>query len=460
MKSAARSGRFSTEINMTLEDFNSSVHFDRRLYKQDIALNIAYAKALLGAKVLKQKETSQIISSLKKIEKEIESGKTLFKKEYEDIHLNIETILTQKIGEAGKKIHTGRSRNDQVSTDMRMYLKEETAFIMELIKNFQKTLLKIAEESLGAIMPGYTHLQRAQPILFSHYIMAYYEMLFRDRERLAECLKRMDVMPLGSAALAGTSYRIDRKKLAKDLKFKSISRNSIDAVSDRDFVIEFLACISILMVHLSRLSEEIVLWTSSEFKFMDLSDSYATGSSIMPQKKNPDVAELTRGKTGRVFGDLMAILTVMKGLPLAYNRDMQEDKERLFDGIDTVKAVLIIMEEMLKTTKINAAKMHEATEKGCLTATDLADYLVGKGLPFRKAHEVTGEIVRYCVDNRLDLYQMSKKDLKKFCDRIGEDIHDHLTIENSVNSRDIIGGTARRQVQFAIRAAKVEMRKK
>jgi len=458
MKSTARSGRFSSEISDLMEDFNSSVHFDQRLYRYDITLNIAYAKALAGAGVLKRTEASHIIAALKKIEKEIEEGKLKFRKENEDVHLNIEAFLTQKVGEAGKKIHTGRSRNDQVATDLRMWAKDEIMSVRELIKKLQKTLVTLAERDLGLIMPGYTHLQKAQPVLFSHHLMAYFEMLKRDAERLLECHKRTDVMPLGSAALAGTSFSIDRKKLARDLGFSSVSDNSMDAVSDRDFVIEVLACLSILMMHLSRLADETVLWASSEFKFIDLPDSFATGSSIMPQKKNPDAAELTRGKTGRVFGSLIAVLTVMKGLPLAYNRDMQEDKERLFDAVDTAKACLKIMDGLLAGIKVHAGNMQTAAEKGCLTATDLADYLVKKGLPFRKAHEVTGSIVRHCVDNRIDLYQMSKKDLKKFSDVIGEGIHDHLTVENSVSSRDGIGGTSRRQVAGAIRAAKLELK--
>lgn len=460
MKKKAWSGRFTKPMDSSLEDFNSSVHFDKRLYKQDIEGSIAYAKALLKAKVLKSSECSSIISALNKIEKDIDAGKAVFKKEHEDIHMNIETLLTTAVGEAGKKIHTGRSRNDQVVTDLRMYLKEEIGDLIELIRQMSKVLVRMADDNIDAIMPGYTHMQKAQPVLFSHYLMAYYQMLKRDSDRLKDCHKRTDILPLGSAALAGTSYPLDRKLMARLLGFKNISKNSIDAVSDRDFCIEFLSDCAIIMMHLSRLSEEIVLWSSGEFRFIELSDAFSTGSSIMPQKKNPDAAELTRGKSGRVFGSLMALLAVMKGLPLSYNRDMQEDKERIFDTVDTVKSCLKIITAMLNTVKVDAKRMFAATEKGCLTATDLADYLVKKGIPFRKAHEITGNIVRYCIDNGQDLYQLSSKDFKKFCDRIGEDIHDFLTIEHSINSRNILGGTAQKQVAGAIREAKEELKAK
>ena len=458
MARKAWSGRFNMPMDQTLEDFNSSVHFDKRLYKQDIKGNRAYAKALLEAKILKQAEYAQIITGLNKIEKEIEEGKLTFKKENEDVHMNIEAFLTEKIGEAGKKIHTGRSRNDQVVTDVRGYLKEEIINIKGALRAFQKTILKLAEEHLDVIMPGYTHLQKAQPILFSHHLMAYYEMFRRDSERLSGCYERTDVMTLGSAALAGTSIPINRKMIAKELGFSQISRNSIDAVSDRDFVMEFLADCAIIMVHLSKLAEEVILWATSEFKYLELSDAFATGSSIMPQKKNPDVAELTRGKSGRVFGNLMAVLTVMKGLPLAYNRDMQEDKERLFDTVDTVKACLKIMNDMIKASKVNESRMMDAAEKGCLTATDLADYLAQNGVPFRQAHEITGKIVRYCMDNGKDLYQLSNKDLQKYSDKIKEDIHDHLTVEHSVMSRQTYGGTAKDMVWKAIKEAKAELK--
>ncbi|MFA5097076.1 MAG: argininosuccinate lyase [Candidatus Margulisiibacteriota bacterium] len=458
MKDKQWAGRFSGQMDLAMEDFNSSVHFDKRLFKHDIDVNIAWAGALLSAKVLTKTEHSQITSALKKIKEDIASGKAAIKKEHEDIHMNIEVLLTQKTGEAGKKIHTGKSRNDQVVTDIRLYMKEEISFILELVKSFQKTLLHLADKNLDVIMPGYTHTQRAQPVLFSHYLMAHFEMLGRDRQRLKQCLERSDIMSLGSAALGGSSYPIDRWALAKELGFKDISRNSIDAVSDRDFVAEFLADAAILMMHISRLAEEMVLWSSSEFKFIELADAYSTGSSIMPQKKNPDVAELSRGKTGRVYGDLFSVLTMLKGLPLSYNRDMQEDKEPLFDSIDTVKTVLLIMQKMVSTMKINEDNMKAAVETGWLTATDLADYIVEKGVPFRKAHEIVGKIVRYCVDNNKELYALSKKEFALYCDRIGQDVYDFITPESSINDKDIEGGTARSRVRSAIRLAKKELK--
>lgn len=451
--------RFSAPTDVTLEDFGSSIHFDKRLYKEDILGSKAYAKALLKAKILKQNEYTQIVSALNSIEKDIEENKVHLSKHHEDIHMNIEHLLTERAGEAGKKIHTGRSRNDQVATDLRMYLKKEILEIKNLIKQFQKTLVKLAEEYIDYTMPGYTHMQKAQPVLFSHHLLAYYEMLKRDKERFSECYERVDVLPLGSAAFAGTGYDIDRNLLAKELGFSYISKNSIDAVSDRDFVIEFLANCSICMMHLSRLAEEIIIWSTSEFKFIELSDQFSTGSSIMPQKKNPDSAELVRGKTGRVYGNLLALLTVMKGLPLSYNRDMQEDKERLFDTIDTIKPSLKILENVLKTMTVNKSVMAHAAEKGNITATDLADYLVRKGVPFRTAHEITGKIIKNCLETDRELFQLSSKDYKKFCDKITEDIHDYLTVESSIAHRDVIGGTARNRVISAIKEAKEELKR-
>ncbi len=459
MTKKAWSGRFSSPTDKSLEEFGSSIHFDKRIFKQDIEGSKAYAKALLKAKLINNDEYKKIVSALSKIEKEIQEGKITFSKEHEDVHMNIEKLLVDLTGEAGKKIHTGRSRNDQVVTDLRMYLREETLEINELIRQFQKTLVKMAEEYIDYAMPGYTHMQKAQPILFSHYLLAYYQMFKRDRERFSDCLRRINVLPLGSAALAGTSYNIDRNLLAKELGFDSVSKNSIDAVSDRDFVIEFLSACAICMMHLSRMAEEIIIWSTNEFKFIELSDELTTGSSIMPQKKNPDAAELVRGKTGRVYGDLIALLTIMKGLPLSYNRDMQEDKERLFDAIDTIKPSLQIMEKLLRTATINRNNMLAATEKGNLTATDLADYLVRKGIPFRTAHEITGKIVKHCIENGKDLFQLSSKDYKKFCDKITEDIHDNLTVESSISHKDIVGGTALNRVVFSIKEAKEELKR-
>jgi argininosuccinate lyase len=459
MVKKAWGGRFAAPTDQSLEEFGSSIGFDKRLYKQDIEGTRAYAKALLKAKILKQTEFSQISSALTKIEKDITEGKIKFAKHHEDIHMNIEMLLTERIGEAGKKIHTGRSRNDQVATDFRMYVRDEITAIKALLRQFQKTLIKLAEEYIDISMPGYTHMQKAQPVLLSHHLMAYYQMFKRDSQRFSECLERANVLPLGSAALAGTGYDIDRKLIAKQLEFSSVSKNSLDAVSDRDFAIEFASASSICMMHLSRMAEELILWATAEFKFIELADEFSTGSSIMPQKKNPDIAELVRGKTGRVYGNLVALLTMMKALPLAYNRDMQEDKERVFDTADTIKPAIAMMENLLKTATIKDVNMFQAAEKGCLTATDLADYLVRKGVPFRSAHEITGNIVKHCVDTGRDLFQLSSKDYKKFCDKITEDIHDHLTVEASIARRNIIGGTARNQVSFSIREAKEDLKR-
>jgi len=455
----AWSGRFAMTMDETMEDFNSSLHFDKRLYKHDIEGSIAYAKGLLEAGIIKQSEHSLIVSGLKKIQAEIEAGKFEFKKEHEDVHMNIEAALTANIGEAGKKLHTGRSRNDQVVTDVRLYLKEETEKILLLIKNLQKTFVHLATVNIEVIMPGYTHMQKAMPVLFSHHMMAYFEMLKRDKERLQSCFERIDVLPLGSAALAGSSYPLNRKMIARALGFSDISKNSLDAVSDRDFVAEFISCISIMMMHLSRLSEEVVLWTTSEFGYIELSDKYSTGSSIMPQKKNPDIAELTRGKSGRVFGDLMTVLTVMKGLPLSYNRDMQEDKEPLFDAVDTAKACLEIVAKMISTMKINKDVMRNAVDKGWLTATDLADYLAKNGVPFREAHEIVGKIVKYCIDNNKEIYSLSKKEFQLFSDKIHQDVYDYIAPEYSINIKNIEGGTAKKQVIKAIAEAKLGLKK-
>lgn len=459
MTKKAWSGRFSAPTDQSLEEFGSSIEFDKRLFREDIEGTRAYAKALLKAKVLKQTEYTQIASALTKIEKDIAEGKIKLTKQHEDIHMNIEMLLTDRVGEAGKKIHTGRSRNDQVVTDFRMYLREEIISIKSILKQFRKTLIKLSEEYIDIAMPGYTHMQKAQPVLLSHHLMAYYQMFKRDSQRFLECLERVNVLPLGSAALAGTGYNIDRKLIAKELGFSSVSKNSLDAVSDRDFAIEFLSDCSICMMHLSRLAEELILWATAEFKFIELADEFSTGSSIMPQKKNPDVAELVRGKTGRVYGSLVAMLTIMKALPLAYNRDMQEDKECVFDAVDTIKPCLVMMEKLLKTATIKDVNMFSAAEKGCLTATDLADYLVRKGIPFRSAHEITGKIVKHCVETGRDLFQLSSKDYKKFCDKITEDVHDHLTIEASIARRNVIGGTAKNQVALAIREAKEDLKR-
>jgi len=447
------SGRFKEGMSKSVEKFTSSIDFDKRLFKEDVVGSIAWANALKRAKVLTSAEAGKIIKGLKAISSGIENGSIKLKKELEDIHMNIESLLINKIGETGKKLHTGRSRNDQVATDLRLYLKGEIGGILKAISALEKTLIKMAEDNISVIMPGYTHMQQAQPILFSHYIMAYFEMLERDKARFMDSFERIDVMPLGSGALAGSAYPIDRTILAKELGFKNISQNSLDAVSDRDFVAEILFCISLAMMHLSRFCSELIPWSSSDYGFVEISDAYTTGSSLMPQKKNPDVAELVRGKTGRVYGDLISILTVMKGLSLTYNRDLQEDKEPLFNSIDTLKASLGIFSEMLSTMKINAKAMKDAV-KNTVIATDLADYLVGKGVPFRAAHEAAGKIVAYCEKTKKDISKLSVWEFQKFSDKIGDDVYGAITLEKSIEARNVIGGTATKQVLRAIANAK------
>lgn len=448
------SGRFTKETDELVEDFHSSISFDSRLYKQDIRGSIAHARMLGEQGIISKKESQLIIEGLKEIEREIDEGKILFSVDAEDIHMNIEKILTEKIGEVGKKLHTARSRNDQVALDMRLYLKEEIKVLMGLLADLQQTIIAKAEENLDIIMPGYTHLQKAQPVLFPHHLLAYFEMFQRDFERLLDCRKRTDVMPLGSGALAGTTFPIDREKVKEELGFSQISRNSIDAVSDRDFVLEFLFCASMIMMHLSRFCEEIILWSTDEFGFVEVDDAYGTGSSIMPQKKNPDVAELVRGKTGRVYGSLMALLTVMKSLPLAYNKDMQEDKENLFDALDTVKGCLRVFIPMLATLKIFPEKMYEGVKRGFTNATDVADYLAEKGIPFREAHEITGRLVLHCIERGITLGDLSLEELKKFSSAFEEDIYQRLSIESCVMRRDVPGATSPRQVSRALLESK------
>lgn len=447
-------GRFKEETKREVEGFTSSIHFDNRLYRHDILGSIAHAEMLARQGIIKREEARRIVKGLKEIKKEIERGDFPFRTELEDIHMNIESRLIGKIGAVGGKLHTARSRNDQVALDIRLYLRDEIKEIESLIIKFHSGLLKRAEEDLDTIMPGFTHLQRAQPVLFSHYLLAYFDMLERDRERLRDCLERVNVSPLGAGALAGTSFPIDRRYVAKRLGVKKISQNSIDAVSDRDFVIEFISACAILMMHLSRLSEDIILWSSQEFGFVELPDAFTTGSSIMPQKKNPDVPELVRGKTGRVYGNLLGLLTVMKGLPLSYNRDLQEDKEALFDTVDTVKGSLIIYAMLIKSIRINRERMREAARGGFVTATDMADYLVRKGLPFRKAHHLTGRIVRYAIDQGIALEEIPLKKLKRFSDLIGHDIYNHLSPERSIALKSSFGGTAKKNVLNRIRRLK------
>ncbi len=444
------SGRFSDATDRLMERFSASIGFDQVLYRHDIEGSIAHCKMLEKCKILTAAESKKIIQGLGKILKEFETGAFPLREDLEDIHMNIETRLAELIGPVAGKLHTARSRNDQVCLDVRLYLREETQALIKEITQLGKTLLALADKNLGNILPGYTHLQRAQPVLLSHHLLAHLEMLMRDKERFIDALKRIDVMPLGSAALAGTNFPIDRKYTARLLKFKAVSANSMDAVGDRDFIVEFLAAASIVMMHLSRLCEEIILWSSSEFEFIELSDAFATGSSIMPQKKNPDPAELVRGKTGRVYGNLMALLTLMKSLPLAYNRDLQEDKEPLFDTVETVRASLNVMNGMLKTAKFKKLDPDDLEARGFMTATDLADYLAMKGVPFREAHAITGKTVALCLKRKTTLAGIPHAELKKISAKIEADIYDKLRIENSVNAKLSYGGTAKKRVREQI----------
>jgi argininosuccinate lyase len=429
-----------------VEAFTASVAVDSRLFRHDIMGSIAHAKMLAKQRIIPARDAQRIVRSLKAIEREIDAGKFVFSAADEDIHMNIERRLSDMIGAAGGKLHTARSRNDQVALDMRLYLRDEVEVIDEGLRTVQWTLAQAARKHLDVIMPGYTHLQRAQPVLLSHHLLAYYDMFGRDRERFAGCLTRINVLPLGSGALAGTTFPIDRAYVAKLLNFPRISKNSIDAVSDRDFVLEFLAAAAILFVHLSRLAEELVLWSSQEFAFVELPDGYCTGSSMMPQKKNPDVPELIRAKSGRVFGHLQALLTIMKGLPLAYNRDLQEDKVPLFDTADTVKASVKIMGEVVAGMKIKHERMRDAVQDGFMNATDLADYLVERGVPFRGAHEAAGRIVQFCAKQGKRIEGLSLAELKRFSPKIDKDVYRYLSAEAVVGRRRALGGTARQNV--------------
>lgn len=446
-------GRFAEKTDRTVESFTASIAFDRRLYRYDIQGSIAHCRMLAKQSIIAEEDASQIVEGLCRIARDIERGDLELDESLEDIHMNIEARLTAEVGKAAQKLHTARSRNDQVVLDVRMYLRDEVVIILTRLRGLRKTLVELAKKHINDIMPGYTHLQPAQPLLFSHHLMAYYEMFMRDSARFKGALKRINVMPLGSAALAGTTYPIDSEYTAKLLEFPEVSANSLDAVSSRDFVTEFLAAASICMVHLSRLSEELVLWSTAEFGFVEIPDAFATGSSIMPQKKNPDVPELVRGKAGRVFGSLMALLTLMKGLPLSYNRDMQEDKEPLFDTVDTLKGCLQVYEKLLPRLKVNWKAMKKAASRGFLNATDMADYLVTKGIGFRDAHHCVGEVVRYAMDQNKELQELSLRDLKKFSQAFEEDIFEILTLEQMVNRRVSPGGTAKENVVKAINEA-------
>ena len=451
-------GRFNESTDDFVKIFGASIFFDKILAPYDIQGSIAHATMLSEVGLLTIDEKDQIISGLDQILKEINSGKFNWSLDLEDVHMNIESRLTSICGDAGKKLHTGRSRNDQVATDIRLYLRDNVDGLLVDINKLQIELLDLAEKESSTIMPGFTHLQAAQPVIFGHHLMAYFEMLSRDFERLEECRKRINSSPLGAAALAGTTYPINRKRTAELLEFENICSNSLDAVSDRDFVIEFNSVASIIMMHLSRFSEELIIWSSAQFDFVELPDSFCTGSSIMPQKKNPDVPELVRGKTGRVFGNLTSLLTTMKGQPLAYNKDNQEDKEPLFDTVDTLKSCLRVFTQMLPNIEAKRDNMYNSTKKGYTTATDLADYLVNKGLPFRDAHEVVGKSVSYGIEHQKDLCELSLTELQSFDDRIEDDVFDILSLEGAVNARDHLGATSPNQVMQAIKVARSSLK--
>lgn len=450
-------GRFSKSTDPMVDDFHSSIRFDSRMYKQDIQGSMAHAKMLGECGIIPVQDAVLIYKTLQEILADIENGKVTFEIGAEDIHMNIEKILIERIGDVGKRLHTGRSRNDQVALDIRMLLKEEATEIQSQLKKLIQGLIGMAEKNLDTIMPGYTHLQRAQPITFAHHLMAYVQMFLRDVDRLKDCYRRMNVMPLGSGALAGTTYPLDRAFVAKELGFDGITDNSLDGVSDRDFVLELASALSILMMHLSRFCKEIILWSAHEFSFIELDDAFSTGSSIMPQKKNPDVAELVRGKTGRVYGNLMALLTVMKGLPLAYNKDMQEDKEAIFDSVDTVKMCLPVFTQMVLTMKVRNDKMLNAAKGGFTNATDIADYLVKKGVPFRDSHGIIGKMVAYCIKNNKNIDELSLQELKEFSGRFEEDVYAAIALETCVNGRRLPGGPAADSVKASIQRAREQL---
>src|SRR3990170_382346 len=447
MKKKAWSGRFREKTDKLVEEMNASIGFDKRLFRHDIKGSIAHAQVLVRAGILKKNEAARIIRGLKEVEKEIAAGKLRLTVDFEDIHMAIESRLTAKIGHLGGKLHTGRSRNDQVALDIRLYLKDEISEITGLLHAFRKALVEVAEANLDCIMPGYTHLQRAQPVLLAHHLLAYYEMLQRDAERLRDARNRVNRMPLGSGALAGTNYPINRELIAEYLDFPIVTKNSLDSVSDRDFVIESLAAFALIMMHLSRFAEELILWSTSEFGFIELPDGFCTGSSMMPQKKNPDVPELIRGKTGRVYGSLVALLTTVKALPLAYNKDLQEDKEPLFDAVDTVKACLSITAEMIPGIRVKADAMAAAASDSFLLATEIADDLVLKGLPFREAHEVVGKLVRHCLESKKPLTGLSPQEYQRFSPLLDPEAVAKLSAKSAIARKSQIGGTARDAVQ-------------
>lgn len=440
-------GRFAKEENELANEFNSSVKFDKRLWHEDISGSIAHAKMLCKQGIISEKDCDSLVTHLKELLWDIEAGREYYESEDEDIHMFVERMLTKRAGNVGKKLHTARSRNDQVALDFRMYQKILIGNLDRELASVMKVLVALAKEHKETIMPGYTHLQKAQPVLFAHHLLAYYNMFSRDRERFSDCLKRTDYMPLGAGALAGTTYDTDRTYVAQELGFAHLCSNSMDAVSDRDFAIEFLSCCSTAMMHLSRFCEELIIWASPDFSYIEMDDSFSTGSSIMPQKKNPDMAELIRGKTGRVYGDLMALLTVMKGLPLAYNKDMQEDKEPVFDAHDTLLHCLKMMEGMLSTITVNVDRMAQSAKSGFMNATDAADYLVSKGIPFRDCHEIIGKMVLYCIENNKSLEDLSMPELRSFSPAFDDDIYDHIDIKACIKAKKSEGSTSYASVE-------------
>ncbi len=450
-------GRFSAGTAASVEAFSASIHYDSRLYKYDIAGSKAHAEMLADHGILSRDELIAINTGLTAIEQEIDQGTFQFRRELEDIHMNIEKSLVERIGPAGAKLHSARSRNDQVALDFKMYLRDQCDMLMELLRDIRQALVLQARKNLGHIMPGYTHMQRAQPVQVAHHMLAYYEMFGRDHERMADCRKRLNLSPLGCAAMAGTGLPIDREQVAKALGFAGVTANSMDTSGDRDYAIEFTSTCTMIQLHLSRLSEELVLWSSQEFNFVTISDAFCTGSSIMPQKKNPDIPELIRGKSGRVVGSLMTLITLMKGLPLTYNRDMQEDKEPVFDAVDTVSASLSIMAELLANLSFNTVRMLDATRTGCMTATDLADYLVLKNVPFREAHGIVGRAVAYCLEKGCELPDLTPTELAGFSPVIEKDVYEVLRVEGSVNSRISLGGTGLMRVEEAVAAAEKKL---
>ena len=451
-------GRFTEKTADSVEAFTASIHYDSRLYKYDIAGSKAHATMLASQGILSSGELEAIVAGLNEIDLEIEAGTFEFKPELEDIHMNIEKALVDRIGPAGAKLHSARSRNDQIALDFKMYLRNQCSLITELLDGINIAFAGLAREYLGHVMPGYTHLQRAQPVQIAHHMLAYYEMFKRDKSRMIDCRKRMNLSPLGAAAMAGTGLPIDREQVAKALDFDGVTANSMDTSGDRDFAIEFTSNCALIQLHLSRLSEELVLWSSQEFSFVDISDKFCTGSSIMPQKKNPDIPELIRGKSGRVVGSLMSLLTLMKGLPLTYNRDMQEDKEPVFDAVDTVSSSLSIMTELLGNLTFNTKNMAEATQSGFMTATDLADYLVLKNVPFREAHGIVGRVVVYCLEKGCELESLTVEELTRFSEVIDKDVFEVLSVEGSINSRISSGGTSFQRVKEAVDEAEKQLR--